>query len=59
MDPDNPEAHYNLGLLYVNFKEYPERAIKHYRRYLELSPDSLDREEVIEWIKILERRMGY
>ena len=59
MDPDNPEAHYNLGLLYVNFKEYPERAVKHYRRYLELSPDAIDREEVVEWVKILETRMGY
>lgn len=52
-DPDNPEAHYNLGLLYANFKDYPEKAIEHYRRYIELSPDAEDKEEVEAWIEKL------
>jgi tetratricopeptide (TPR) repeat protein len=49
-DQNNAEAHYNLGLLYQNIKQDPEKAVEHYRKYLELKPDSEDKEEVQEWI---------
>lgn len=48
---NNPEAHYNLGLLYDNYKDEPKKAVIHYRKYLELKPDAVDKEEVEAWIK--------
>jgi len=50
----NANAHYNLGLLYENIKKVPEQAIEHYRKYLEIKPDTADKEEVEGWIKKLE-----
>jgi len=55
IDPDNPEAHYNLGLLYLNFDNYPEKAVEHFYSYLELRPDAEDVEEVEVWIKELSK----
>lgn len=52
-EPNNPEAHYNLGLLYENFNLEPERAIVHYQRYLEFKPGAADKDEVLGWIKRL------
>jgi tetratricopeptide (TPR) repeat protein len=49
-DPKMAEAHYNLGLLYEDFKKDPEVAILHYQKYLELNPDAEDKEEVKKWI---------
>ena len=48
---NNPEAHYNLGLLYDNYKNDLKEAGVHYRKYLELKPDAADKEEVESWIK--------
>lgn len=50
-NPDNAEAHYNLGVLYQNVKADPDKAAQHYRRYLELKPDAEDKEEVLNWLK--------
>lgn len=52
-NPDNPEAHYNLGLLYQNYKSDPDKAVTHYQRYLELKPEAEDKEEVKGWIESL------
>ena len=49
-DPKMAETHYNLGLLYEDFKKDPEMAILHYQKYLELNPDAEDKEEVKKWI---------
>jgi tetratricopeptide (TPR) repeat protein len=49
-DPTNADAHYNLGLLYENFKLEPEKSIIYYEKYLELVPDAKDRDEVSKWI---------
>jgi len=43
---DNPEAHYNLALLYDSVKGQPDKAAYHYNRYLELKPEAVDKEEV-------------
>lgn len=48
---NNPEAHYNLGLLYDNYKNEPKKAAIHYRKYLDLKPEAADKEEVEAWIR--------
>jgi len=50
-NPDNPEAHYNLGLLYENYSREPMKAALHYRKYLRLKPLAEDKEEVESRIK--------
>ena len=49
-DQGNPEANYNLALLYKDVKDDREEAVKHYRAYLKLKPDAGDKEEVEELI---------
>ena len=51
--PNNPDAHYNLGLLYGNVKDDRDKAVLHYQKYLELEPDADDKEEVEGWINKL------
>ena len=41
-DPDNAEAHFNLGMLYKGQAHDPVKALEHFRRYLELKPDADD-----------------
>jgi len=48
--PDNYEAHYNLGLLYGEVKRDSKSATFHYRKYLELNPTAEDFAEVQELI---------
>ena len=45
-DPKNAEAHYNLGLLYEQVTHQPDKAVWHYRQYLEQHPKAEDRDEV-------------
>ncbi|MBN2120284.1 MAG: tetratricopeptide repeat protein [Candidatus Omnitrophica bacterium] len=52
-NPDNPEAHYNLGLLYQDYEENSEKAALHYEKYLELKPQAEDSNEVKALIKEL------
>ena len=54
INPGNPEAHYNLGLLYEKVKNKPDKAVAHYKKYLEIKSQAEDREEVSRWIKKLE-----
>ena len=44
--PDSPQAHRELALIYDHFKQDYVPALYHYRRYLELRPDSEDRADV-------------
>lgn len=46
LNPDNPEAYYNLGLLYSDVKNQPKKAAEFYKKYLELKPDAPDRDDV-------------
>jgi tetratricopeptide (TPR) repeat protein len=50
LDPDDPEIHYNLGVLYDDCLMQPDRARIHYSRFLELSPDDEDAARVVEWL---------
>lgn len=52
-DPGNAEAHFNLGLLYKNLGRSPERALTHFRRYLELKPNAEDAPTVRDSIEQL------
>jgi arylsulfatase A-like enzyme len=42
LDPANPMAHKNLGILHAEYRRDPGRAARHYREYLRLDPDSPD-----------------
>lgn len=50
--PDFAEAHYNLGLLYSKTNE-SKNAVNHLERYLELSPDSPNKDAVKNFLKKL------
>jgi len=54
--PNWPDPHFNLGTLYPKIGEY-ERAIKCFKRYLELSPKAEDAETVKTEIYKLEYRV--
>jgi len=45
-DPDNADAHYNLAILYDAIESDPADSVEHYRKYLELTPNAEDRDEV-------------
>lgn len=45
-DPTNPEAHYNLAVIYDSIKADKESALVQYRKYLELKPKAEDKDEV-------------
>jgi len=50
IDPNDANVHYNLGILYDDRLNDNAKAVKHYRRFLELRPVSEDSEQVKEWI---------
>ncbi|MCK9429692.1 MAG: tetratricopeptide repeat protein [Candidatus Omnitrophica bacterium] len=50
LSPDDADIHYNLAIVYDDFLQDNEKAIFHYRRYLELSPNPVDSGIVAEWI---------
>lgn len=49
--PDLALAHRELGLMLDNYRQDPVAALYHYRRYLELRPDSKNREAVEKLIQ--------
>ena len=55
-DPDNAEAHFNLGLLYKGQANDAQKALEHFNRYLELKPDADDAADVQESIDSLIRQ---
>ena len=54
IDPDHIASHYNLGILCEEYSKDYAQAIKHYRRYLQLSPDAQDAPQIERWIQQLE-----
>jgi tetratricopeptide (TPR) repeat protein len=55
--PKMPEAHYNLALLYEKVEEDYKKALSHYGKYLELVPDTSDKEEIETSIKKLTKEI--
>jgi len=48
--PENPDAHYNIAVVYDDHIGDKEKAVFHYKKYLMLNPDSPDRHKVEVWI---------
>ena len=60
IDPDHFSSHYNLGILYEEYKEDYSQAIFHYRRYVHLCPDSPETPQVKRWVLDLEaKQVGF
>ncbi len=53
-DPDNAEAHYNLGMLLKDVSRDSDKAMVHFQKYLELNPQAEDRKEVERWLSQLQ-----
>jgi tetratricopeptide (TPR) repeat protein len=53
ISPEDPNIHYNLGILYDDDLENKEAAATHYGRFLELSANEQDRAKVQEWLSAL------
>ena len=50
IDFNDADTHYNLAIIYDDYLNDKEKAIKHYQRYLELRPGAEDVEKVNSWI---------
>ena len=55
LDAKDALSYYNLGLLYSTYHQEPKKAVKYYKKYLELVPSGPKVDEVKERIKSLER----
>ena len=55
--PDDPDSHYNLALVYDDHLNDKSKAIRHYKRYLELRPGGSDARKVEYWIVRAEKEM--
>ena len=55
--PDDPDSHYNLALVYDDHLKDKSKAIRHYKRYLELRPGGSDATKVEYWIVRAEKEM--
>jgi tetratricopeptide (TPR) repeat protein len=54
--PDHPEAHYNLAVCFLRGSKEYRLARHHFAKYLELSPESKDREDVQALVATLAER---
>ncbi len=50
LNPQAPDVHYNLGILYDKYLQDRQRAAKHYTRFVELAPQSKDADLVRVWL---------
>ena len=48
--PNEPDVHYNLGILYDDDLNDIAKARKHYQRFIELAPKDEDAAQVQEWL---------
>lgn len=56
--PGNSRIHYDLGVLYADYIDDPERAAYHLRKYLEANPAAADADQVRAWLVELDMRVG-
>lgn len=56
IDPTDADVHYNLGILYDDEMKQPEKAMVHYRRYLQLNPHGPDADHVRNWLMKIEMK---
>lgn len=57
IDPEHAASHYNLGILYEDYKKDLAQAVYHYRKYLSLKPGAEEGKEVRRWILELEAKI--
>ena len=50
LEPSVAEAHYNLAVLFLQERQAPDRAREHFRRFVELDPESERAPRVREWL---------
>ena len=50
LSPDDADIHYNLAIVYDDHLQDNAKAVFHYNRYLELSPNAADSGVVAEWM---------
>jgi tetratricopeptide (TPR) repeat protein len=50
LDPYHADIHYNLGVIYDDELQENEKAVRHYRKYLELRPRAADSDLVRSWM---------
>ena len=48
--PDDPEAAYNLGVIYGEYMDNKEKAIIYFKKYLALSPSDADADRARRYI---------
>ena len=53
VNPNDKAAHLNLGHLYYKGESPNGEALKHFNKYLELSPNSEDRQEIEDLVENL------
>lgn len=49
--PEDADAHYNLGILYDDILKNSEKALAHYKKYVQFSPQSPEANKVKRWIQ--------
>ncbi len=52
--PNDPETHYNLGVLYDDYQRDRDKALYHYQKYLAVNPKAPDAKKVESYILSLE-----
>ena len=49
--PNDPDAHYNLAIIYDDYVKDNTKALAHYREYVKVVPNAPESERVRQWIK--------
>jgi tetratricopeptide (TPR) repeat protein len=49
--PADADAHYNLAVLYDDYVKDNDKALEHYRHYIQLAPESPEANKVRRWIQ--------
>lgn len=57
IDQSNPDAHYNLAMLYMHLAKSPEKALFHFKKYLNYNANAADEQDVLYTIGKLEAKM--
>jgi tetratricopeptide (TPR) repeat protein len=50
ISPNDADSHYNLAVVYDDHLQDKKKAIEHYKKYLDIRPDSPDAKKVEYWI---------
>ncbi len=55
LDPNNAQAHYDVGLLYKHVHNDMEKARQHLRTYLQMTPNATDRKQLEALLGLMQR----